>query len=169
MRTTDQNEGGRIHIRNDRTAVLTRPAKIKVMSAVSASARDSVPVRSPLVTTLLAWLIPGSGHFLLGHKGRGAVVCVTVAAAFAIGALMHGPMFQLNSSGDILSRLIQYGGFIGDLATGLLYFVSVWLGYAPPDQAGHNPDYGSKFIVAAGLLNILGMVDAYEIATRQKE
>ena len=61
---------------------------------------------------------------------------------------------QISGGGDVLSRLIQYGGFIGDAAA---------------DQAGHNADYGSKFLVAAGLLNILAIVDAYEIATRQKD
>ncbi len=73
------------------------------------------------------------------------------------------------SPGDVLSRLIQYGGFIGDLAAGLPYLLARWLGYFPPDVAGHNPDYGSKLIVAAGLLNILAMVDAYEINSRQKD
>ena len=128
-----------------------------------------MPARSPLFTIILAWLIPGAGHFLLGRRARGAILCATVIAAFATGLLMRGPMFQLSASGDILSRLIQYGGFVGDLATGVLYFISVWLGYAPPDQAGHTPEYGSKFIVAAGLLNILSIVDAYEIATHQKD
>jgi hypothetical protein len=78
-------------------------------------------------------------------------------------------MFQTSSTGDMLSRLIQYGGFLGDVATGLPYFIATWSGYAAPDVAGHVPDYGSKFIVAAGLLNILAIVDAYEIATRQKD
>lgn len=82
---------------------------------------------------------------------------------------MHGPMSQISSGGDLLSRLIQYLAFIGDLASGVFYFAAVWFGYAPPDQAGHTADYGSKFIVAAGLLNILAMVDAYEIATGQKD
>ena len=57
----------------------------------------------------------------------------------------------------------------GDLASGLFYFAASFLGYGPPDVAGYSPDYGSKFIVAAGLLNILAIVDAYEICTRQKE
>ncbi len=139
------------------------------MPAISASASSSAPARSPILTVVLAWLIPGSGHFLLGRRGRGAIVFVTVVAAFVIGVLMRGPMFQISSTGDVLSRFIQWGGFLGDLATGLVYFVSVWFGYGPPDQAGHTPDYGSKFIVAAGLLNILAMVDAYEIATHQKD
>ena len=139
------------------------------MPAVSTTASTSVPARSPLLVLIVAWLVPGAGHFLLGRRGRGAILCAAVLVAFAIGLLMRGPMFQLGSNGDILSRLIQYGGFIGDLATGVLYFISVWLGYSPPDQAGHTPEYGSKFIVAAGLLNILAMVDAYEIGTRQKD
>jgi hypothetical protein len=45
----------------------------------------------------------------------------------------------------------------------------VWLGYSQPDQAGHVHDYGTKFLVTAGLLNILAMVDAYEIAARRKD
>ena len=139
------------------------------MPAVPVTASTTLPARSPVVTVLLAWLIPGSGHFLLGRRGRGAIVFVTVVAAFLTGIVMHGPMFQLSSTGDLLSRLIQYGGFIGDLASGLPYFLSVWFGYAQPDQAGHTYDYGSKFLVCAGLLNILAMVDAYEIATNQKD
>jgi Family of unknown function (DUF6677) len=139
------------------------------MPSASVSSAASTSPRSPLLITALAWLIPGSGHLLLGRRGRGAIVCATVLVAFLIGILLRGPMFHPTSSGDLLSRLIQLGGFIGDLAAGLPYFLSVWLGYAPPDVAGHDPDYGSKFLVAAGLLNILGMVDAYEIATGQKD
>jgi hypothetical protein len=45
----------------------------------------------------------------------------------------------------------------------------VWFGSIQPDAAGHVHDYGTKFLVAAGLLNILAMVDAYEIATRKKD
>lgn len=97
------------------------------------------------------------------------MIFVTVAACFAVGLLMRGPFFELTSAGDLLSRLVQYGGFVGDLATGVLYFAAAWLGYAPPQTAGHNADYGSKFLVCAGLLNILAMVDAYEIAIREKD
>ena len=139
------------------------------MPSVSATSESSTPARSPLLLVGSAWLIPGSGHLLLRRRGRGAIVCASVLAAFLIGVLLRGPMFHPSGSGDLLSRLIQVGGFIGDLAAGLPYFLSVWLGYGPPDVAGHNADYGSKFLVTAGLLNILGMVDAYEIATGQKD
>ena len=127
------------------------------------------PVRSPWLATALAWFVPGSGHLLLGRRGRAAIVFVTVLIPFVIGLLMRGTMFQPTTGGDVLSRLIQWGGLIADLAAGLPYFLAVWLGYAQPDTASHNTDYGAKLLVAAGLLNILAAVDAYEIATNQKD
>ncbi len=139
------------------------------MPAVTAPAIQDKPLRSPWVTVVLAWLVPGLGHFLLGRKNRAAIIFCAVVISFLIGMLMRGPMFQPTSVGDVLSRLIQSAGFIGDMAAGLIYFIAVGLGYWPPDQPTHSSDYGSKFLVAAGLLNILAMVDAYEIATRQKD
>ena len=50
--------------------------------------------------------------------------------------------------GDLLTTVIYYGGFIGDLMSGALYFVTVWLGYKQPDVAGHVHDYGTEFLVA---------------------
>ena len=158
------------------------------MSAHSATISAPAPVRPPFLTALAAWLVPGLGHFLLGRRGRGAVIFATVLLTFLTGILMRGSMFapggnafevngagtlnatsQVSGGGDVLSRLIQYGGFIGDAAAGLPYLLASFSGYSAPDQAGHSPDYGSKFLVAAGLLNILAIVDAYEIATRQKD
>jgi TM2 domain-containing membrane protein YozV len=158
------------------------------MPATPATISVPAPVRSPLLTALVAWLVPGAGHLLLGRRGRGAIIFATVLVTFLIGILMHGSMFvpggngfevngagtltatsQVSGGGDVLSKLIQYGGFVGDAAAGLLYILASLLGYAVPDQAGHAADYGSKFLVAAGLLNVLAIVDAYEIATRQKE
>jgi hypothetical protein len=139
------------------------------MPATVVSAAPSAPIRSPLLIIPLAWFIPGAGHFLLGRKGRGAIVFATVLVTFLTGVAMRGPLFHPADTGDILSRLIQFGGYIGDMASGIFYFAASFMGYGPPDVAGYAPDYGAKFIVAAGLLNILAMVDAYEIATRQKD
>jgi hypothetical protein len=138
---------------------------------MASSSSQGVPLpdhtRSPHLIAFMAWLIPGSGHFLLSRRGRGAIVFGSVLLAFVIGVLMRGPMFQPRG-GDLLTTLIQYGGFIGDLASGVLYLLTVWLGYSQPDAAGHVHNYGSKLIVAAGLLNILAIVDAWEIASKKK-
>jgi hypothetical protein len=121
-----------------------------------------------LPAVALAWLIPGGGHFLLKRPGRGALLAASVAAMFLLGLMMRGALFS-PQGGDLLTTVIYYGGFIGDLMSGLLYFVTVWLGYAQPDVAGHVHDYGTKFLVAAGLLNVLAMVDAFEIASGKKD
>jgi hypothetical protein len=121
-----------------------------------------------LPAVALAWIIPGGGHFLLKRPGRGGLIAASVAAMFLLGLMMRGALFQ-PQSGDLLTTVIYYGGFIGDLMSGLLYFVTVWLGYAQPDVAGHVHDYGTKFLVGAGLLNILAMVDAFEIASGKKD
>jgi hypothetical protein len=139
------------------------------MQGTSSPAAVTPLARSPYIVAVLAWLIPGSGHLLLGRRGRGVIIFFAVLVAFAIGLLMRGPMFEPTSTGDVLSKGIQFGGFLADLAAGIPYFLAKWMGYAAPDVAGHNADYGAKFIVAAGLLNVLAIVDAYEIAAGEKD
>jgi hypothetical protein len=126
------------------------------------------PERGWYGVVLLAWLVPGGGHFLLKRPGRAALLLASVSIMFLLGLMMRGAMFQ-PQTGDVLTTIIYCGGFLGDLASGLLYLLTVWLGYAQPDMAGHVHDYGTKFLVAAGLLNVLAMVDAYEIAKGEKE
>jgi TM2 domain-containing membrane protein YozV len=116
----------------------------------------------------LGWLIPGGGHFLLKKTGRGLLLLLSITSMFVCGLMMRGAMFQ-PASGDLLTILINTGGFIGDVCSGILYLLTVWLGYNQPDMAGAVHDYGTKFLVTAGLLNLLAMVDAFEIAARRKD
>lgn len=117
---------------------------------------------------LLAWLIPGGGHVLLKRPGRGGLIAFCVVSMYLLGLMMRGALFTPKTD-DLLTTVIYYGGFAGNLMSGILYFLTVAFGYMQPDVAGHVHDYGTKFLVAAGLLNVLGMVDAYEIATGQKD
>jgi len=126
------------------------------------------PVGSWLPAVALGWLVPGGGHFLLKRPGRGALLGVTIALMFLSGLMMRGSMFQ-PQTGDLLTVLINVGGFIGDACAGILYLLSAWLNYSQPDMAGAVHDYGTKFLVTAGLLNILAMVDAFEIAAGRKD
>jgi hypothetical protein len=125
------------------------------------------PLRVWVPPVAVGWLVPGGGHFLLGRHGRAALLTVSVTVMFLAGLMMRGAMFQ-PQSGDLLTILINCGGFLGDVASGILYLATIWLGYAQPDVAGHVHDYGTKFLVSAGLLNVLAMVDAYEIAAGRK-
>src|ERR1700680_5246395 len=129
---------------------------------------DQQPPRSWYPIVVLGWLVPGGGHFLLKRPGRGALLMGSLLLMFVLGLMMRGYMFQ-RQTGDLLTTIIYWGGFIGDLASGLPYLLATWMGYSQPDMAGHVHDYGTKFLVAAGLLNILAMVDAYEIAMGKKD
>lgn len=126
------------------------------------------PLKKWLHVVAVGWLIPGGGHLLLGRRGRGSLLALSVVAMFVLGLMMRGALFQ-PQTGDLLTTIIYCGGFLGNLASGILYLLSVWLGYSQPDVAGHVHDYGTKFLVAAGLLNVLALVDAFEIAVGKKD
>jgi len=115
----------------------------------------------------LGWLVPGGGHLLLKRTGRGVLLLVAITGMFLCGLMMRGTMFTPQGE-DLLTILINWGGWVGDFCGGILYLMSVWLGYAQPDVAGHVHDYGTKFLVTAGLLNLLAVVDAFEIARGRK-
>ncbi len=145
------------------------------MSSNSGSAEVRVSAWLPPV--VLAWFIPGSGHFFLKKHARGGLLALAVVTMFLFGIMMQGATFQkayfdmseMNPRPDLLTRVINTGGYVGNLSTGILYMMTAWFGYDQADVAGHVHDYGTKFLVAAGLLNILAMVDVFEIATRKKD
>jgi TM2 domain-containing membrane protein YozV len=130
--------------------------------------QPSVPISAWAPAVALGWLIPGGGHLLLKRTGRGLLLMATITLMFLCGLMMRGAMFH-PESGDLLTTLINTGGFVGDVCAGILYLLSAWLGYNQPDMAGAVHDYGTKFLVTAGLLNILAMVDAFEIASGRKD
>lgn len=126
------------------------------------------PLSKWLPVVALAWLVPGGGHFLLKKTYRGAILCGCSVIMFLLGLTMRGYMFQPKVD-DLLTTIIYTGGFIADLSNGVLFILTKMFGYSAPDVAGHTVDYGTKFLVAAGLFNILAMVDAFEIAVGRKD
>lgn len=148
-------------------------------------AEPKIPVSRWLPAVALAWFVPGGGHLLLKRRGRAALLFASVVFMFVFGLCMRGTMFSPQfgdlfallfgwmvhvspQNADLLSSLINCGGFIGNLASGFLYLITTMLGYNQPDTAGAVYDYGTKFLVSAGLLNVLAMVDVYEIAIGKK-
>ncbi|HEY1218523.1 MAG: DUF6677 family protein [Bryobacteraceae bacterium] len=129
--------------------------------------KEPVGIRVWAPAVALGWLVPGGGHLLLKRTGRGILLLVAITAMFLCGLMMRGTMFTPQGE-DLLTVLINWGGWVGDVCGGILYLMTIWLGYAQPDVAGHVHDYGTKFLVTAGLLNLLAMVDAFEIARGRK-
>jgi hypothetical protein len=112
---------------------------------------------------IAGWLIPGAGHFLLRKWIRGTLLFVSIVAMFFIGLALKGKIYSPNT-GDLLDIL----NFVGDLGNGLLYVIAriFDLGHVTVELA--TADYGTKFMVVAGLLNVVAAVDAHSLATGRK-
>jgi hypothetical protein len=113
---------------------------------------------------LAGWLIPGAGHVLVKRWGRAAILFVAIVLMFVLGLLMQGKLYVANP-GDPLSML----GFIGDLGSGLLYIGGRLFGVGQTPVQVVTADYGTKFIVVAGLLNIIAAVDAHNLRIGRKQ
>ncbi|HEX4487229.1 MAG TPA: DUF6677 family protein [Terriglobales bacterium] len=112
----------------------------------------------------VGWLIPGAGHLLLKRWIRGTLLLVSIVAMFLIGLAMEGHVYHPNG-GDILDML----GFVGDVGAGALYILSQALGWGPGAIEHATADYGTKFLIVAGLLNFISVADAYHIAIGKKK
>jgi hypothetical protein len=117
----------------------------------------------PALILIAGWLIPGAGHFMLRKWIRGSLLLLSIVAMFSIGIALKGKIYSPNT-GDLLDIL----NFAGDLGTGLLYvFARIFdLGQSSVQVA--TADYGTKFMVVAGLLNVIAAVDAHSLATGRK-
>jgi len=113
---------------------------------------------------IAGWLVPGAGHFLLGKWIRGTLLAVSIIAMFALGLAMQGRIYKANG-GDILDML----GFIGDVGAGALYIVTLAADWGQGAIAFATADYGTKFMIVAGLLNFIAVADAYHIAIGKKQ
>jgi hypothetical protein len=137
-------------------------------STTADSARNERAIEHPItklgvLVLLVGWLIPGGGHFLLRRWWRGALLMTSVTTMFVLGVLMQGKVYQANA-GDILDML----GFIGDLGAGGLYILTRVMDWGQGAINLATADYGTKFIIVAGLLNVISAVDAHHIAIGKK-
>jgi hypothetical protein len=112
---------------------------------------------------IAGWLIPGAGHLLTGRWVRALLLFVSIAAMFWLGVAMQGKLYVPNT-GDVLDML----GFVGDLGNGLFYVLGRFLGLGSTAVQTATADYGTKFIVVAGLLNFIAAVDAHNLRIGRK-
>ena len=117
-----------------------------------------------VVAPAIAWLIPGAGHIIQKRWIRGVLILISVAALFLLGLAMQGRIYKANG-GDILDIL----GFIGDVGAGALYIITLAMDWGQGAIAFATADYGTKFMIVAGLLNFIAVADAYHIAIGKKE
>jgi hypothetical protein len=140
---------------------LTPPEVHETESAAPLPRRASAP--TPLSIAIASWLVPGLGHFLLHRTGRAIVFFIAVGGLAIMGYHMRGNVF-LPRSADPFGTL----GFWADASSGIFYLLSRVFERAGPDVSRAAGDYGTRFIAAAGLVNLIAAFDAYEIATGRR-
>jgi hypothetical protein len=111
---------------------------------------------------IAGWLIPGAGHILQGKWVRGLLLAASVIGLFATGLVMHGKLYA--GAHDILDILCM----AGDLGNGLLYFAGRSGGWGTEQVMVTTADWGARFIVVAGMLNVIAAVDAHNLRTGRK-
>jgi hypothetical protein len=117
-----------------------------------------------VVAPAVGWLIPGAGHMIQKRWTRGLLLFVSIATLFLLGLAMQGRIYKANG-GDILDIL----GFIGDVGAGGFYIVTMAMDWGQDAIAFATADYGTKFMIVAGLLNFIAIADAYHIAIGKKQ
>lgn len=110
-----------------------------------------------------AWLVPGLGHLLVGRKWRAAILFASIVTMFFLGVAMQGVFFSVGS-GSYLETL----GYFGEMCVGLLMPATRFFGYGGGDPFFASSDYGTAYLVAAGMLNVLSVLDAFDIAMGRK-
>ncbi len=155
------------------TADKTKRQEVEAKAATEAKPN---PVSKMLI--IVAWLVPGLGHWLLGKRVRAGVFAAIIVAAFVTGVLLSGELAvpQQNSP---LSWFFSFGC----LGNGVLYFIRLlWVngldgvlsstfpyglqGGGDPVAAGFF--YGKTFLYTAGLMNLLVVLDVHDIARGDK-
>jgi len=117
----------------------------------------------PALALIAGWLIPGAGHFLLRKWIRGSLLFISILSMFLIGIALKGKIYSPNTA-----ELLDILNFFGALGTGLLYFIARVFDIGAASVQVAVADYGTKFIVVAGLLNIISAVDAHSLANGRK-
>lgn len=117
---------------------------------------------------VLGWLIPGAGHLAQGRIARGVMLGGAVVLMFVVGHLLGGNLHDLSDSSEgVLPRVFA----LFNLGTGVMYLTS-WLsgyGFSNPDNVRQITfEYGNTYLMVAGLLNYLSMLDAFDIGIGRK-
>jgi hypothetical protein len=112
---------------------------------------------------LAAWAIPGAGHLWLGRRSKGLVFLVAIPLMYIIGLALHGRIFPFDFSDPLVTL-----GALANLGMGLTYVIASTLSYGAGDVRAVTYEYGITFLIVAGLLNVLVVIDAYDVALGRK-
>jgi len=110
-----------------------------------------------------AWAVPGAGHLWLGRAQKGAVFLVALPLMFATGLWLEGRLFPF----ELSQPLVALAAF-ADIGMGVPYFAAKVAGLGGGRVIAQSFEYGNAFLIVAGLLNMLVVLDAFDVAEGRK-
>ena len=133
------------------------------MTSVRATAADRAPSINPTLVSIAAWIVPGAGHLWRGRRQKGLVFLVALPLMFATGLWLNGRIFPF----ELTQPLVGLAA-IAALGTGWPFFVAKLMGFGQGVVTAASYEYGNTFVIVAGLLNMLIVLDAYDISLGRK-
>ena len=131
-----------------------------------AAAADQVePAANKYLIAALAWAVPGAGHLMLRRRQKGLTFLIALTMMFTTGLWLEGRIFPL---GFDLSQPLVGLAAIADLGIGLPYVVAKFMGQGGGRVVAITYEYGNAFVIVAGLLNLLVVLDAWDVAEGRK-
>jgi hypothetical protein len=114
------------------------------------------------LAVLLAWIVPGGGHIYLGRRSRGLAFLAIFVACVWIGCSLRGQLYTVDALQGF--QPLQVLATLDALAMGATYFLlSIGVGYHGL-LTSHGYEYGTTFLITAGLMNVLLILDAWDLA-----
>jgi hypothetical protein len=110
-----------------------------------------------------AWALPGAGHLWLGRVQKGIVLLIALPLMFVTGLLLDGRLFPF----ELGQPLVALAAF-ADVGMGVPYLVAKAAGGGAGNVVAQNFEYGNAFLIVGGLLNMLVVLDVFDVAEGRK-
>ncbi len=123
-----------------------------------------LPAAQLVMAVALAWLVPGLGHIYLKRVARGLIFFVLVVLAAVIGCMLQGNLYR-----PITGQPLTYLATLGSMGMGIPYFVLRYGMHYEGAQEAVGFEYGTAFLLTAGLMNLLLVLDAWDIGSGKKD
>jgi hypothetical protein len=117
-----------------------------------------------VIVAIIGWTLPGGGHLLLRRWARALVAFCAVAVLVFAGYKMRGNIFPPHGA-----DAFDFLGFLADAGAGIFYPLAKAAQTAGPDVSRAAGDYGTRLLATAGVLNVLILLDAVQIALGEKD
>ena len=118
---------------------------------------------NPYLICAAAWAVPGAGHLWLGRVEKGVIFLIALPLMFAVGLWLEGRLFPF----ELTQPLVALAAF-ADVGIGVPYFVAKAMAVGAGDVIAQTFEYGNAFLIVAGLLNRLVVLDVFDVADGRK-